>query len=267
MGNLFEGRAGEWVRKLVAIVLVLCIAFLAIQTVAGVKEWRYIGAGLAASNTISVSGHGEAVAVPDIATFTFSVVSEKDTVAAAQDDATAKINAITAYLKGAGIDEKDIQTSDYSVYPQYEYTQVVCITYPCPSGKQTLKGYQVRQTTTVKVRDTAKAGDLLTGVGGKGATEVSGLTFTFDNPDAVQTEARDKAIANAKDKADALAKSLGVRLVRVVSFNESGNYPTPMYYTKAAVGGSMDASAPAAPEISVGQNKVTSDVSVTYEIR
>lgn len=274
MGSLFDGPWGEKARKAVLAVLALLALFLAIQSVAAFKGWRYIGAGVNATNVISVSGHGEALSVPDIATFTFSVTSQKATVAAAQTDATTKINTITSYLKGAGVDEKDIQTSDYSVYPQYEYSQSVCpaasaggVAVYCPPGKQVLKGYEVRQTTTVKVRDTAKAGDLLTGVGGKGATEVSGLNFTFDNPDQVQNEARNKAIANAKTKAETLARSLGVSLVRVVSFNENG-YPSPMYYGKEmAVGMGGDAVAQTAPAISVGQNKVTSDVSITYEIR
>lgn len=263
--ELFEGPRGEKLRTALIASTALLGLFLLVQVVAGFKSLRYIGAGVQAANTISVSGHGEAFAVPDIATFTFSVVADKATVALAQADATAKINAITQYLKGAGIDEKDIQTSDYSVQPQYEYTQIVCVAYPCPTGKQTLKGYEVRQTTTIKVRDTAKAGDLLTGVGGKGATEVSGLNFTFDNPDAVQNDARNKAIADAKQKADVLAKQLGVSLVRVVSFTEnSGGYPRPMM--AYGMGGAADSKA-VAPEISVGQNKVTDDVSITYEIR
>ena len=77
-----------------------------------------------------------------------------------------------------------------------------------------MRGYEVRQSTTVKVRDTAKAGDFLAGVGEKGANEVSSLNFTFDDPDQVQDEARNEAIADAKAKADVLAKQLGVRIVR-----------------------------------------------------
>ncbi|HVU80097.1 MAG TPA: SIMPL domain-containing protein [Candidatus Paceibacterota bacterium] len=277
MNGLFEGSQGVWLKRAIVASVTLLALFLAVQVIAGVKEWRYIGAGLPSTNTITVSGHGEALAVPDIATFSFTVVSDKATVAAAQEDATAKVNAITDYLSESGIDKKDVQTSDYSVYPQYEYQNAVCPTVApgsssmvyCPSGKQVLKGYEVRQTTTIKVRDTAKAGDLLTGVGGKGASEVSGLNFTFDNPDQVQEDARDKAIANAKDKADMLAKSLGVKLVRVVSFNENGNYPVPMYARDMAYGSTAGVAneAKSAPEISIGQNKVTSDVNVTYEIR
>ena len=265
MDALFEGSWGDRLRKGVFIAVILLCAFLAVKTLAGLRELNYIGAGMTASNTISVSGHGEVSAVPDTATFTFSVVSEKATVAQAQADATTKANAATTYLKDAGVDEKDIKTTDYSVYPQYDYQTTVCPQGGYCSGKQVLRGYQVRQTTTVKVRDTKKAGDLLTGVAGKGATEVSQLNFTFDDPDKVQSDARAKAIADAKTKADALAKALGVSIVRVVSFEESGYNPPIYAYGKGVA--TADSAAPTPPEISVGQNKVTDDVTVVYEIR
>ncbi len=247
--------------------LILAIVFLGVQTAAGLENLRYIGAGITPSNVVSVSGYGEAFGEPDLATFSFSIVSDKLTVANAQADATAKINAVTNYLTDAGIDKKDIQTSDYSVQPQYDYVQQACAGGYCPGGKQVLRGYEVRQSTTVKVRDTTKAGDLLTGVGTKGATEVSGLSFTFDDPYKLQNDSRAKAIADAKKKAQELAKELGVSLVRVVSFSENGNTPGPMYYAKGLSMSAAESSAPAAPDISVGQNKVTSNVSVTYEIR
>lgn len=272
MDALFEGLQGERLRKAALAAVIVLAVFLGIKALAELQGLRYIGAGLPATNTISVSGYGESFVVPDIATFSFSVVSLKSTVAAAQEDATAKINAITEYLKSAGIDEKDIKTSDYSVYPQYDYVSASCpasstgeVVY-CPSGRQVLRGYEVRQTTTIKVRDTAKAGDLLTNVGSKGATEVSGLTFTTDDPNQGEEEARAEAIADAKDKANRLAKELGVSLVRVVSFSENGGgVPYPVAYGR---GGTLEAQdAKAAPEISIGQNKVVSNVSVTYEIR
>jgi len=280
MNSLFEGVQGERLRKVVWWVMVMLGVFITVQALAGILGLRYIGAGIAAANTISVSGHGEIFAAPNIATFSFSVVSDKSTAAAAQADATAKQNAVSAYLKQAGIDAKDIQTSGYSVYPQYEYQNAVCpASAPqssggnsaspaiyCPPGKQTLTGYEARQTTTVKVRDLAKAGDLLVGVGQQGATEVSGLNFTFDDPNAPQAQARDKAIADARAKAEVLAKQLGVSLVRVTSFSEnSSGYPRP--YALDAQVKSAAGTAASAPEISPGQSSVTDDVSVTYEIR
>src|SRR3989338_3532996 len=229
--EMFEGPRGEKLRLAILSAVVVLVVFLGVKTFGEFMNLHYIGAGVMPANTINVSGYGEAVAVPDIATFTFSVVSERSTVAAAQDDATTKANAITAYLKEGGVAERDIQTTGYSVYPQYDWVQQTCVAGGiCPPGEQRLRGYEVRQTTTGKVRDTAAAGDLRTGVGGRGASEVAGLNFTWDNPDAVEAEARDKAIADAKQKAEALARSLGVSLVRVVSFNESGGgYPIPYY--------------------------------------
>ncbi len=269
MNGLFEGISGERLRKAVLIVVVVLAVFLGLKALAELQGLRYIGAGIPPANTITISGHGETFLAPDIATFTFSVVSEKSTVAAAQADATAKANAVTEYLKGAGVEDRDIQTSNYNIYPQYDYETQVCLPGAyCPGGKQVLRGYEVRQTTTVKVRETDKAGELLAGVGSKGATEVSGLNFTFDDPNKVQEEARAKAIADAKKKADILADQLGVRIVRVVSFSESsgGYYP----YNKLdaqAVMGRGGAEPAAAPEISIGENKISIDVSVTYEIR
>ena len=202
--------------------LIIGIVFLAVVTLGQLQSLRYIGAGVQPANTINVSGYGEAFGAADIATFSFSVVSEKSTVAAAQGEATNKINAITKYLKGAGVAEKDIQTTDYSVNPQYDYVSQACSGGYCPGGRQVLRGYQVRQTTSIKVRDLTVAGDLLAGVGGKGATEVSGLNFTFDDPNQLQNDARGKAIADAKTKAAELAKQLAVPLGPVVSFTANG---------------------------------------------
>lgn len=252
--------------------LIVGIVLLAVLSLGQIMSLRYIGAGITASNTISVSGHGEVMEAPDIAEITFSVVSDKATVVDAQADATTKANAITAYLKSEGLADADIQTSNYSVYPKYEYQSSVCpasssgTTIACPPGKQVLTGYEASQSTTVKVRDLTKAGDILTAVGQKGATNISGINFTFDNPNKPQDDARAKAIADAKAKADELAKQLGVSIVRVVSFNESsgGGYPRPVAFSTAA--GATDAKS-VAPEISPGTNTVTDDVTVTYEIR
>ena len=277
---MFNSPLGQQVLMQVRWVVVALGAFLVALTIGALMQLRYIGTGIAPANTISVSGEGKAFAVPDIGEFTYSVMSEKTTVAAAQADATAKANAITTYLKEAGVDEKDIKTTDYSVYPQYDYQSAACpqsavyseggsvaSTVYCPSGRQVLRGYQVRQTTDVKVRDTAKAGDLLTSVGSKGATEVSSLSFTVEDETAVENEARNEAIANAKKKADTLARELGVSLVRVVSFSENSGGRYPIYAKAYSLGGAADSSATPAPELSTGQNQYTSNVNIVYEIR
>ena len=253
--------------KMGATVLGALALFLLIQAVSALKQYHYIGSGVTATNTISVSGTGDVFAVPDRATFTVTVHEEAKTVADAQDSATKKASAIIEYLKGAGVDEKDIKTTNYSVNPKYEYSQAVCQPGYCPPGRQTLTGFEVYQTVEVKVKDTKKAGDLLTGVGSKGASEVSGLSFTIEDEDSLKAQARDKAIAQAKGKADALAQQLGVQVVRVVGFSEDSG-GGPIYYAKTMAADSMGIGGAApAPEIPTGQNKITSNVTITYEIR
>lgn len=261
-------NATHYPRMAAAAALGMLAVFLLVGTFKLLKEYRYVGSGVTATNTITVSGDGEVFAVPDTATFSVTVQEESKEVKTAQDTATKKGNDIIAYLKSQGIDEKDIQTTDYSVYPQYDYIQKVCTGGYCPGGEQVLRGFQVSQTLTVKVRDTKKAGDLLSGVGSRGVSSVSGLSFTIDDQDALEAEAREKAITKARGKADELAQQLGVSIVRVVGFSENGNYP--MYYAKAEMSMAADGRggvvAPS-PEIPTGQNKITSNVSVTYEIR
>lgn len=260
-------QATHWPRMMAATALGVLALFLLVATIAELKSYRYIGSGVTATNTISVTGEGTVFAVPDTATFTVSVTNTAKDVTTAQTAATKKANDIIAYLKGQGIDDKDIQTTDYSVNPQYDYTNGVCQPgIVCRPGTPTLTGYEVSQTLTVKVRDTTKAGTLLSGVGSRGASNVSGLTFTVADQDLIDAQARDKAILEAKDKAEKLAQSLGVSIVRVVGFSENGGGQ--IYYAKTAMAMDSAGGAPApAPEIPVGQNKVTSDVTVVYEIR
>jgi len=258
--------------------LIMLGVFLLFMTLAQIKGLSYIGSGVPPTNTIAVSGEGDVFAVPDTATFSFSVDETAADVATAQSKATSEANAVIDYLKAQGIADTDIQTTDYSINPQYSYQQSVCpqpavyngasagSAVYCPPGKQTLTGYEVSQSVTVKVHDTSKAGTLLSGVGSKGATDVSGLSLTVSNEDALQVQARGKAIDDARAKAQALAKQLGVTLVRIVGYSEGGG-GQPVYYPKAMALDSASGAAAPAPDIPTGQNKITSDVTVTYEIR
>ena len=250
-----------------AVAVGMLALFLLTLTVGEWRAFKYIGEGIAPTNIIMVSGEGEVFAVPDTGEFSVTIQEEAKDVASAQDATAKKANAIISYLKGADVAEKDIKTTDYNISPRYEWNQTVCAGGYCPPGPQTLIGFQASETLNVKVRDTKKAGDLLSGVGGKGVYHVSGLSFTIDDEDALKAEARGKAIAQAKEKAEMLAKSLGVSLVRVVGFNENeGGYTVPMY-ARAEMTQGGDMAKAVAPDIAVGQNKITSNVNVTYEIR
>ncbi len=254
----------------VFIVVVLLGVFLAIKSLTLLKESSYIGRGVYPANVITVTGSGEVFAVPDIASFSFSVTESGKTAAEAQDKASKKSNAILDAVKGMGIADKDIQTASYNSYPKYEYSNSVCANGYCPPGRQTLVGYEVSQTINIKVRNTDTAGDVLTKVGSLGASNITGLNFVVDDMDSAKAEAREKAVADAKAKAKVLAKTLGVRLERIVSFYESGEQP-PIIYGMGGI--SMDSKVmnqamPAvAPELPTGENKIVSNVSITYEVQ
>lgn len=254
--------------KLASGFLGVLIALAAVFIVKELKSISYIGADIQPTDTISVDGTGDAVAVPDIATFSFTVTETAKTVADAQTQATAKSNAATKAVTDLGVDKKDIQTTYYSINPHYDYQPAgLCAATYCPPNKQVLTGYDVSQSTQVKLHDLSKAGTLLTALGSLNVENLNGPSFAVDQPDAVQAEARDKAISNAQDKAKKLAGQLGVRLVRIVSFSENnGGYPRPMIYGMGGVA-TADAKSALAPEVSPGEQKVTSNVNITYEIQ
>ncbi|HEY4489676.1 MAG TPA: SIMPL domain-containing protein [Candidatus Paceibacterota bacterium] len=268
MNEEVKNRALKFI-PLLAVVLSL---FLVVQTLNALRDY---GSGDLPKNVITVEGSGEVFAPPDIAEFNFSVNSEGKDIKEAQSKVTTKIDAAVKSLKDAGVLEKDIKTTDYNAYPKYEYSQSVCPAVSsisgapvyCPPGKQVLVGYEVNQTISVKVRKVDDAGKLLELVANAGVTNVSGLSFTIDDEEKLQRQARQMAIDEAKEKAKVLAKDLGVRLVRIVSFNESGNYPTPIYFGREAAMGMGGDAQVKAPSVPTGENKITSNVTITYEIR
>lgn len=244
------------------------IFFLAVKIVKDIKAYDYIGKDPSSPNTISVSGKGEIIAKANIATFTFSVTEESANVSDAQNRAAKKINDAINFLKSNGIEEKDIKTTNYNIYPRYNYVKPInekSVMIPMRDNR-VLIGYEVNQGIEVKVRKIDSAGTILSGVGNLGASNVSGLSFSIDEEDKLKKEARNLAIEDAKEEAKILAKGLGVKLVRIINFSESGYFP--IYREKfsadtMAVGMGGDI----APEIPAGENKVTSQVNIVYEIR
>ncbi|HEX9608623.1 MAG TPA: SIMPL domain-containing protein [Candidatus Paceibacterota bacterium] len=254
------------VRMAVLAVLVLLGAFLAAATVNSVKEFQYIGAS-PTYNAITVNGKGEVFAVPDVASFTFSVIEEAPSAAAAQDEAARKAQSITAFIKEQGIEEKDIKTISFELYPRYEFRQTGAssLIYP-PSGDRQLVGFEINQTVEVKVRDTAKAGKLIAGAAELGAGSVGSLLFTVDDIEKLKDEAREMAIRDAKARAEVLADGLDIRLGRVISY---GEYEEPIYYGRSGGLGGAEAYSVASADavVSGGENRIISSVTVTYEIR
>ncbi len=245
--------------------LIALVAFLTVAVLGGLKDLRHIEPSY---NTMTVMGQGEAFSLPDIASFSFTVSADATTVSAAQEDVTKKMDKVLAALKGLEIEEKDIKTTDYSVYPRYSYTQGVCTFNSCPPSRQVLEGYTASHNVTVKVRKTEEAGQALAAAGENGATGLSNISFTVDDPEALKAEARVTAIEEARKKAELLADELGVKLVRVVNFSDSsdGDYPAP-YYGREGMGGDMAVAQSKAPTLPVGENKINVVVNITYEIR
>ena len=263
------------------VVVLIFAAVIAAIKVAG--SIPYTNGNNPNQNTITVSGTGKAYAIPNVATFSFTISDTEKTVADAQTKATTAEKSALAVVRAAGVADKDIQTQYYSISPQYEYRNAVCPTPAiynssassggsgsasviyCPSGKSVLTGYQVSESISVKLRDLSKAGSLLADLGSAGVSNLNGPSFDVDNPDSVNAEARSAAIADAQSKAKELAKELGVRIVRITSFSENnGNYPQPIMYAMSAGAGSTKT---AAPEISTGEQEVNDNVTITYEIR
>lgn len=207
---------------------------------------------------IWVTGEGSVTVVPDIALLSLGVEAQADTVAVAQSQAATAMAAVTAELDRAGIDDKDIKTTHFSIYPVRRWSD--------EKQQEVLIGYRVTNTVTVKVRQVDDAGDIIDAVTGAGGDfiRINSLSFTVDDPSAYKEEAREKAMADAEAKASQLAKLGNVKLGRPVYINESGGF-TPVvrpFYAESAI--PSLAAPPTA--ISPGETEIRLSVQVVYGI-
>ncbi|MEN9881223.1 MAG: hypothetical protein RLZZ308_406 [Candidatus Parcubacteria bacterium] len=249
-----------WIAGTIALV---CIAFGVVSF--GLHEldsMKYPNGQVA---SISVSGDGEVTAIPDIATASFTIRESGKTVPEAQKLAETKITQALKEMESIGVEKKDIKTTSYVVSPKYETQQVYCITYPCPAGKTTIIGYEVSQSVTVTIRKVDQAGEVFGLLGKVQITEISGPDFTVDDIDKVQAEAKEIAIKEAKAKAEATAKSLGVSLGSITAFSEdgAGYYPV-MYRAEIASMGMSKSDAVTLPQ---GESTIKSRVTITYTLK
>ncbi len=256
------------ITKFAVIFLGVATVFVAVKILSSLREFKFIGGTPGSVSVITVTGKGESSAKPDIAEISFAIVKDGKKVTDVQSQASEIEKKVLAFLKEKGIDDKDVKTVNYSLSPRYEYRAVVCSQSYCPpGGDQTLVGYEVRQDMLVKVRAIDGAGEIVSGLGTLGVTNVSGINLTLDDPDKVQRDARSKAIADAKEKAEQLASDLGVNLRNIVSFSE-GNVGVlaPVYMEKFGRGGAADSPVAASPSLPIGENTYNTSVSITYEI-
>lgn len=208
------------------------------------------------NDLFTVSGEGEATAVPDTALVHVGVTKNGSTVEQAKDDVNTAVNKMIEDLKKLGIEDKNIKTVNFSVNPNYDYSR----------GTNAVTGYTVSQDLQVKVDPIDKANKVVDQAIADGANVAGGITFTLndDKKMALEQKAREDAIKKAKDKADAIAKASGIRLGRLVNVQEGQNAATPLPMMSA----DLRASGKGAAEetnIQPGENSVNVTVTLSYE--
>lgn len=222
------------------------------------------------TNTVSFTGEGKILATPDVAAISFSIVTEAKTSKEAQNQNSEKSKKVVDFLKSQGIDDKDIKTTGYNVYPQYGYSKPCPLGvpensyYPCV-GEQKITGYQVNQSFEVKVRDLEKVSTILDGLVVAGANQVNNLGFKVDNEEKLKEQAREMAIKDAKKKAETLEDELGINLGKIVNYDEGGYYP--VYFKAEMTRDQAGGYGGGGPSVPVGENEIIVSVTITYQVK
>lgn len=207
-----------------------------------------------AGTRLDVSANGEVTRVPDLAIISAGVVTRATTARSALQQAANKMARVRAALTRAGVADRDIQTSNINLNPDYAYEN---------NRPPRLTGYNASNQVTVKFRDIANAGEILDALVAEGANSINGPTLTIDKPQAALDEARTRAIAAGRARAELYARSLGMRVVRVVAVSESGGsypVPPPMVMMRAEA-------AQADTKIDPGEQTLQVNVAMTFELQ
>lgn len=207
--------------------------------------------------SILVTGQGTATAPPDLAMINAGVQTRATSAIEAAKENEAAVAKVMAALEDAGVEKKDIQTSDYSIWPEQRRESR-------GDDNVVIDGFRVSNTVRVTVRELDALGELLGAVTNAGANSINGISFSVEDPAALESRAREAAMANARTRAEALAELAGVELgdVLQITMSSGGGYPRPIAMARMEA---MDA-APA-PSIAPGESSVAVSVQVTYAIR
>jgi len=209
-----------------------------------------------AGTRLDVTATGEVSRVPDVAIISAGVVSRAPTANAAMQDAANRMERVLAALKRAGIADRDIQTGSINLNPEYRYPE---------NQSPQLVGYTATNQVTIRFRDIRSSGKILDALVAEGANQINGPNLTIDKPEAALDEARAKAIAEGRARAELYARSMGMRVVRIVSVNESGgSYPVPPPMPMMERG--MVAQA-ADTKIMPGEQKLQVNLLMTFELQ
>jgi uncharacterized protein len=201
---------------------------------------------------ISVTGEATVSVPPDQAQIDAGVTSDAKTAREASEANNAAMGKVLQALKGAGIEEKDTQTSRLSLQPQYAQNR---------TGTSPITGYRASNRVTVRIRDVAKVANVIDVLVGAGANDIGGINFTVSQPSRHLDEAREKAVADARRKAEIFAKAAGVKLGEPLSISEETGAPVPVFRGKMAA--PMAASAPVAQ----GEETLSVSVNVSWAIK
>jgi hypothetical protein len=266
-----EGETIKFLNRVFVLAGVLIVGVLVFFVGEMVLQQKAIDS--ASNYQVTVSGEGKVYAKPDIALVSLGVTTTATTVADVTKNNTDKMNAVIEAVKKLGVEDKDIQTTNYNLTPVYNDRYTIPTEVPTASSvmsystKTILTGYKLEQNIQVKIRDFAKISDVLAQSTASGANLVGDLQFTIDNPEQYKEQARAKAIAEAKTNADNLVKDSGINLGRLINVYE--NYAYPMNYSSKAVGmggGTIDSAVPA-PTIQPGQQEIDVTINLTYQVR
>ena len=208
------------------------------------------------SDIFTVTGEGTISIQPDIAYVDAGISQSATTVKQAQTQINEVINKITSGLKSLGIDSKDIKTTSYSINPTYDWSD----------RTQRITGYSASTQLNIKITDIDKVNDVIDSATANGANQVSGITFDIEDKQTAENSARQQAVDEATNKAQAAAKIAGFKLGRIIGYSESSdnNLLRPVAYNKAL---SVDeASAGGGTEIQTGNEDIKITVSLSYQI-
>ncbi len=204
---------------------------------------------------LDINATGEVTRVPDVAVISAGVVSRSPTASAALQDSANRMDRVLAALKRAGVADRDVQTSNVNLNAEYRYPE---------NQSPQLVGYTATNSVTIRFRDIRNSGKILDALVSEGSNQISGPNLVVDKPEAALDEARAKAIATGRARADLYARSLGMRVVRVVAINESGGYyappapPPPPMMARAEM---------ASTRIEPGEQKLQVNVGMTFELQ
>jgi len=237
------------------LLLAAALAF-GVTTMAACAQDNTAGYTVPADATLlSVSAQAEAKRVPDVATISAGVVTQAADANAAMRANAVQMDKVMAAIKAAGIAERDIQTSGINLNPQYKYVE---------NQEPTITGYQANNTVNLKVRDIGKLGKVLDALVASGANQVNGPSFEIDQPEEAYDEARRGALEKAQARAAMYAKTLGLRVRRIVSISEGAGFqpprPMPMMAAMARGKAEMDTA------VSPGETTLSANLDVVFEL-